>query len=651
MRLDDSPQRKYLSEQIRSIAVVSLYADGFERLTPRQRVLAYYLAQAGLAGDDIYTDQISAYGLRLTDLLDNLVGHLDEIDSELGAKISDYAKLVWIHHGNYDLDSYRKFTPDFTFEQLKEVALAAWKRGARFGLRDKKQLNEALVGLRDSIFNPDYKPMLTVKNPPAGHDVISASSCNFYDNVTLQEVQSFKERYKLNSRVAKFRGKLVEQPYRAGTPDGKVRPGRYAKQLRRMISFIQLAIRRADPEQRAVLRKLIRFYRTGFEKDWLDYNIAWVKLNPTVDMISGFVETYLDPRNAKGSFETIVSFVDPEATRLMQRLAENAEYFEMHAPWKDEYKKRDFKPPVANAINVLVATGDGGPFCPGGINLPNEQAIREKYGTKSVLLNNIMHAAAAAIGEKAAVEFSSSEEERVRAVKHRLRARDLLVALHEIVGHGSGKVSERLKEDPHAYLKEYYSTLEECRADLVALWSFWDPKLAEIGVTNHQEVAKAGYDAYVRSALVLLNRYSDSLTIEEDHDRATQLIINYTMHRNGSIQQIEKNSKIFLRVRDHTAMRDAVGELLSELMRIKAEGDYDSIKKLVVEHAVRVNTSWRDQVVERCKRINLPKKAAFIMPILKPIHDKRGRIIDAGLRYPESFTELQLHLFKQKRNP
>ncbi len=645
----DSADRRYLREQIGSIAVVSVYADGFEKLNPRQRVLAYYLAQAGIAGDEIYADQISPYGLRLSSFLDHLIAHLDDTEPELRAKISDYVKLVWIHHGNYDMDSYHKFTPEFTFEQLQDVVSRAWAAGARFGLRNKRQLNQEMKSLRDPVFNPDYKPVLTMKNPPPGLDIITASSVNLYENLTLQEAESAKEQFGLNSRLAKIGRRIIEQPYRAGAPAEGIPSGRYAKQLRRMISCIGTAVRYSDPEQRAVLRKLIRFYKTGRERDWLDYNVAWVGANPTVDLISGFIETYLDPRSEKGSFEALVSFVDPEATRLMRRLAENAQYFESRAPWKDEYKKRDFEPPVANAINVIAATGDAGPLCPSGINLPNEQAIRERYGTKSVLLNNIMSAFTAAIGERAAIEFSSSEEERERAAKYRVRARDLLVAMHEVVGHGSGKVSEKVKEDPHVYLKEYYSTLEECRADLVALWNYWDPKLAEIGVQDYQEVAKAGYDAYARSGLIMLNRYPNSTTIEEDHDRGTQLVINFATERHGSIQPIEKGPKTYLVVKSYERMREAVGELLAELMRIKAEGDYDAARDLVNRHAIGLNTAWRDQVMKRCREINLPKKAAFIMPIVEPIHDRRGGITDARLRYPDSLTELQLHLWNQKR--
>jgi len=649
MRSDSSVQRRYPTEQVGSIAVVSLYADGFEQLDSKQRLLAYYLARAGIAGDEIYTDQVSSYGIRLANMLNHIVPHLDDVEPNLSKKVADYAKLFWMNHGNYDLDTCRKFTPEFTFEQLGEVALKAWTEGERFGLLNKRQLAQETAELRDPIFNLDYRSVLTVKNPPPGQDIISASSCNLYENVSLKEVESIKEEYKLNSRIARIGRRIVEQPYRAGTQDDKIRPGRYARQLREMISFVELAIRYAEPMQKAVLRKLIRFYRTGREKNWLDYNVAWVKTSSQVDMISGFVETYLDPRGAKGSFETIVSFIDPEATRLMRLLAENALYFETRAPWKDDYKKREFDPPVANGINVLLATGEGGPFCPAGINLPNEQAIRQKYGTKSVLLTNIMRAATAAIGEKAAMEFSATDQERQREAKYRVKARDLLVAMHEVVGHGSGKVSDTLKEDPRVYLKEYYSTLEECRADLVALWDFWDPKLEEIGVQDYQEVAKAGYDAYARSGLVMLNTYRDSTTIEEDHDRGTQLVINYVAKRNGSVQSIERDSKVYLVVNDYARMREAVGELLSELMRIKAEGDYDSIKRLVNEHAVNLNPAWRDQVVERCKRIDLPRKAAFIMPILEPIRDSRGRVVDVGIRYPQNLTELQLHLASQKR--
>jgi dipeptidyl-peptidase-3 len=326
----------------------------------------------------------------------------------------------------------------------------------------------------------------------------------------------------------------------------------------------------------------------------------------------------------------------------MRDLASNAQYFEARAPWRDEFKKQNVHPPVANVITVVSEAGDGGPNSAAGINLPNEQDIRQQYGTKSVLLFNVSSAFTAAIGEKSINEFSATDVEKDRAKKYGQTARRLMVAMHEVLGHGSGKVSDKLTGDPRSYLKEYYSALEEARADLVALWNFADPKLTELGVADQQEIMKAAYDAETRNALVILYRYPESDQIEEDHDRGTQMITTYLRERFNCIEPITQDGKIFLRVTDYEKMHQGVGELLAELMRIKAEGDYDGMKKLMNTYGVRLNQAWRDDVQKRAAAVHLPKRAAFISPLLEPVRDAAGKITDAKIRYTHDFAEVML---------
>ena len=636
------PERRYLIEQIGPVALVQFYADGFEKLTPRQRLLAYYLAEAGIAGDPIYYDEISPYGLELKQVLEGIWTHPQGIAPATLEKLRRYTKLVWVYHGNYDLDSSRKFLPEFTPAELRAAARQALHNGANFGVRAPAALDAKLKRLEQPVFDANYRPVLTVKNPPPGQDILTASGNNLYENVTLAEVEKLQARYGLNSRVAKRGGKVTEEVWRAGTPDKKVPPGRYAAHIRRIIANLEKAAAAAEPDQADVLRKLVRYYQTGEKSDWYDYNIAWVKAGVSVDAINGFVEQYLDPRSEKGAYESVVSFVDTEQTKLMRDFAANAQYFEGRAPWRDEFKKQNVRPPVANVITVVSEAGESGPISPAGINLPNEQDIRQKYGTKSVLLFNVSGAFAAATGEKAAEEFSASEEEKQRARKFRQRSRNLLVAMHEVIGHGSGKVSEKLTADPRAYLKEYYSALEEARADLVALWNFTDAKLAELGVTDQEEVMKAAYDSYVRNALVLLDRYPQGDEVQEDHDRGSQMIVHYLMDRFGCIEAVTQEGKVYLRVTDYARMRQGVGELLAELMRIKGEGDYKGIKKLMDTYGVKLNTGWRDQVIERAKRIGLPTRAAFISPLVEPVKDAAGKIVDARIRHTQDFAAVML---------
>ena len=635
-------ERRYLIESVDGVALVQFYVDGFDKLAPKQRLLAYYLAEAGIAGDPIYYDEISPYGLELKQLLEGIWTHPQGIDAAAMEKIRRYTKLVWIDHGNYDLDSSRKLLPEFTRAELRAAAQRALKNGANLGVKGAAALDAKLKRLEQPIFDPDYRPALTVKNPPPGKDILTASGTNLYENVTLAEAEKVKERYGLNSRVAKRGGKVIEEAWRAGTPDRKVPPGRYAAYIRRIIANLEKAAAVAEPEQADVLRKLVRYYQTGEKSDWYAYNIAWVKAAVTVDAINGFIEQYLDPRSEKGAYESVVSFVDFEQTKLMRDFAGSAQYFETRAPWRDEYKKQNVQPPVANVITVVSETGESGPISPSGINLPNEQDIRQQYGSKSVLLFNVSGAFAAAIGEKATQEFSASDEEKGRGRKYRQRARNLLVAMHEVIGHGSGKVSPKLTQDPHAYLREYYSALEEARADLVALWNFPDPKLAELGVADQEEVMKAAYDNYARQGLTLLYHYPQGDQVEESHDRGTNMIVHYLLDRFGCIEPVTREGKIYLRVTDYGKMHQGVGELLAELMRIKAEGDYNAIKKLMDTYGTKLNPAWRDQVVERCKRIGLPARPAFISPLVEPVKDSAGKVVDARIRHTQDFAAVML---------
>jgi dipeptidyl-peptidase-3 len=634
--------RRYLIEQAGSFAVTQLYADGFENLSPRERLLAYHLAEAGIAGDPIYYDQISPYGLDLKRLLEGIWTHAAGIDPALMEKIRGYTKLVWIQHGNYNLDSSRKFLPEFTPAELNAAARRAFENGADFGVKTEASLNALLSRLEKPIFDSNYKPFLTAKTPPPGLDVLTASGNNLYENVTREDAEKLTERYALNSRLVKSNGRVTEEVYRAGTPDGKVPPGRYAVYLRRVISHLDQAAAVAEPAQADVIRKLIRYYQTGEKSDWYEYCTAWVKSATDVDAINGFIEVYLDPLGAKGAFESVVSFVDTEQTRLMRSLAASAQYFEQRAPWLDAYKKQNIHLPVANVITVVSEAGEAGPTSPAGINLPNEQDIRQKYGTKSVLLFNVTTAYAEATGQKSLREFSSTEAEIDRGVKFGTEARKLLIAMHEVLGHGSGKVNDRLAADPRVYLKEYYSTLEEARADLVALWDFADPKLTELGVANQEELMRAAYDAEARAGLTLLYRYPHGDQIEEDHDRGTQMIVQYLMEKFGCIEPVTRDGRIYLRVADYAKMRTGVGHLLAELMRIKAEGDYEAIRNLVGTYGVKLNSEWRDQVQQRGARIGLPTRGAFVSPLIEPVRDAGGKIVDAKPRYTLDLAEVML---------
>jgi dipeptidyl-peptidase-3 len=631
-----------LVERVGDHGFVQLQAPSFGQLTARQQALAYWLSQASIAIDPIIYDQLSQFGVREKRLLEEIVAHPAGVAPDALGKIRSFALLFWANRGNHNDYTAQKFLPTFTIDELKQAASKAQANGAfKTGYADLPPLATAdavakeIDALRAALFDASFEPMVTTKSPPAGKDIIQASANTFYRGLTLDEMKSVKERYALNSRAVKGSdGTIREEVYRAGTLDGKVPPGLYAVYLKKAIEYLEKARGVADPAQAKVIGELITFYQTGEFSDWLAFGMDWVRNDAAVDFANGFIEVYRDARGAKGSSQSFVTITDKPVTDAAVKLAQNAAYFEDKAPWDAKYKRKDFQPPVVKAVETLIETGDFH-ISTIGDNLPNENEVHEKYGTKNFLLLGSAHALNGAASTKTLAEFIAAPDEIARSGKYGEEADDLLTAMHEVIGHGSGKLSDRVKGGAEPYLKEYFSTLEEARADLMAMWNVWDRKLKELGlVTEPEEVARAMYDAQARAALVQLRRIPRGDSIEEDHQRNRQLIVEYIMDKTGAIERYTQNGKSYIRVKDYQKMRQGVGQLLAELMRIKAEGDYAAIKTLVDKYGVHFDTSLRDQVVTRFKALDLPTYWAGVNPLLTAQFDAGGAVTSVRVTYP-----------------
>ena len=632
-----------LVDRVGNTGFVQIHAASFNDLSPREKQLAYWLTQAAIAIDPIIYDQLSWYGLRQKRLLEEIVSHAEGIDPATMTKIVDYAKLFWGNRGNHNDLTAQKFVPQFTFEELQTAALQAQRNGA-FGssyadlpaLNGEDALKKEVADLKQSIFDAEFEPMTTAKSPQGGKDIVQASANSFYGpDVTLADLKNFKAKYPLNSRVVKeANGTLKEEVYRAGTPDGSVPAGLYATFLKRANGYLAKALAIADPQQAKVICALIRFYQTGEYDDLINFDTLWVQNNAKVDFANNFIEIYRDANGMKASSQAFVSVTDQGLTKEMEKLAQNAEYFERKAPWDTKYKKTAFTPPTVKAIETIVETGDFG-MTTIGDNLPNENEIHEKYGTKNFLFTGSSRALSAAAGHKMIEEFGPSQAVIQRNIKYGQQADEFMTALHEVIGHGSGKLSPRLKSGSEPYLKEYFSTLEEARADLSALWNIWDPKLKQLGLIegDQDEVAKAMYDQAAMVVLTQLRRIPRGDSIEEDHQRDRALIANYIRDKTGSIRMFERDGKTFVEVTDYQKMKQGVGMLLAELMRIKAEGDYDAIKALVDKYGVHFDPKLRDQVVERYKALDIP---TYWVGVNAQLNAKmaNNNVQDVGMVYP-----------------
>ncbi len=629
--------RTYLLERVSDAAVVQVYADGFERLPLREKTLAWHLYQAALAGRDIYYDQRYRHALEMRDVLEAVIRNPDGIDPGTLDAITRYTKLFWLNSGPYLQLTSRKFVLDLAPERFEAAVRRAVANGAGVPLEGAASLDARLARLRPAFFDPSYEPFVTNKSPDGG-DVLASSANNLYHGVSTRDLEGFVERFRLNSRLVKTAAGLVEEVYSVG--------GKYGDAIARIVAHLEDAVPLAAPAMQKALRALIRFYRTGEDEDRRAYDIAWVAdKDSTVDTINGFIEVYLDARGAKAAWEAVVFHVNTAKTDACRRIAAHAQWFEDHMPYAPEYRRAAVQGVTARAIDVIVEVGDAGPMTPIGINLPNDEAIREVHGSKSVSLANVVEAYDRSQPAEFREEFSWTAEEAARAEKWGSLAGELTTNLHEIVGHGSGQVSERLSGSPQTWLREFYSSLEETRADLVALYFVADPVSVELGLVeadDHDELVLAEYEGYARNALVQLRRIREGSTIEEDHMRNRQAIVHWLMANTSAVQRRVRDGKTYYVTTDTAAFRDGCGRLLAEVQRIKSEGDYAAARELFEAHGSRFDPELRDEIVRRVDALQLPSYTGFVMPELTPVRDEDGRIADVRISYPCSLADQML---------
>lgn len=630
--------RPYLLERVDEAAVVQVYADGFASLPLREKTLVYHLYEAALAGRDIYYDQRYAHNLAMRDIVEAVVSHPQGIETSVIEELRRYTKLFWLNTGPYNNLTARKFVLKLTPSQLVSAMTQARKNGATFPVKAGESLEGLMKRYEPMFFDPHFDPIVTNKTPGEGKDLLQASANNLYQGVTMKDLEAFPERYGLNSRVVKGPdGKVVEEPYRIG--------GRYGSQIAAIATHLEAAIPFATPTMAEALRALVRFYRTGSEEDRKAYDIAWVRDKESpVDTINGFVEVYLDARGIKGAWEGIVFYVNHEKTTRIRTIAANAQWFEDRMPWDPKFRKPDVRGITANAIDVVVETGDSGPITPVGINLPNDQAIRERYGSKSVSLSNINEAYDKSTPEGMRSEFAWDEAEVARAKAWSAFASELATDMHEVIGHASGRQADGVTETPPQLIKEQYSALEEARADLVALYFIADAKMVDLGLcaaADHAEIVRAEYEGYARNALVQLRRVREGTQIEEDHMRNRQMIVHWLMANTTAIEKRTRGGKTYYALADVETFRQGVGRLLAEVQRIKSTGDYAAARRLFETYGVHFDPKLRDEVVARVERLHLPSYTGFVMPKLDAVR-KDGAIVDVTISYPADLTKQML---------
>lgn len=627
-------------DRFADIQVLRYDIEGFDKLTLNQKKLVYYLTQAGLAGRDIYYDQNNKFNLEIRKMLEKVVeNYKGDQNAPDFQKFMQYAKQVWfangIHH-HYGMD---KIMPAFDQSYLQKLLK---ETGATLS-----------ADATEAMFSTTKYMKRKVKD--ANVDMIVASANNFYgEGVTQKMVEDYYAKvinkddhtpveYGLNSTMVLKDGKLVEETWKSG--------GKYGKAIDQIIFWLEKATTVAEnTKQKNALEKLIEYFRTGDLKTWDEYNILWAHATEgDIDYILGFIEIYGDAIGKRATFESIVQITDFEASKQMKVLADNAQWFEDHSPLLPEHKKKNVKGVSYKVIQAASESGDCSPATPIGVNLPNNEWIREQHGSKSVSLGNIISAYNKASGPGMLKEFANDQEEIDRCEKYGALAGKLHTALHEVIGHASGQINKGVGQ-PSATLKNFASTLEEARADLVGLYYIMDPKLVELGVIPTTEVGKAEYDDYIRNGLMTqLQRLDLGKNVEEEHMQNRQLVAAWVFEKGAKdkvIDKIVRNGKTYYNINDYNKLRTLFGELLKEIQRIKSEGDYAAGKHLVETYGVKVDPNIHKEVLERVKPLNIAPYKGFVNPIYTAVKNDKGEIIDIKLENKQSFVEQMLYYGK-----
>ena len=644
----------YTVEQFADLQILRYRVPGFENLSLQQKELVYYLTEAALQGRDILFDQNGKYNLRIRRTLEAVyTGYKGDKNTPDFKAMEVYLKRVWFSNGIHHHYGSEKFVPGFAPEFFKEAVLSV--DTSTLPLAEGQTAEQLCDELFPVIFDPAVMPKRV--NQAAREDLVLTSACNYYDGVTQKEAEDFYNAmkdpkdetpvsYGLNSRLVKENGKIQEKIWKVG--------GLYGQAIDKIVYWLKKAEGVAEnPEQKAVIAELIKFYETGDLKTFDEYAILWVKdLNSLVDFVNGFTESYGDPLGMKASWESLVNFKDMEATHRTEIISGNAQWFEDHSPVDKQFKKDEVKGVSAKVITAAILAGDLYPATAIGINLPNSNWIRSHHGSKSVTIGNITDAYnKAAHGNGFNEEFVYSDAELQLIDKYADLTGELHTDLHECLGHGSGKLLPGV--DPDA-LKAYGSTIEEARADLFGLYYVADPKLVELGLTPNEDAYKAEYYTYLMNGLMTqLVRIEPGNNVEEAHMRNRQLIARWVFEKGAAdkvVELVKKDGKTYVVVNDYEKLRELFGELLSEIQRIKSTGDYQSAHDLVESYAVKVDPALHAEVLERYKKLNLAPYKGFVNPKYEAVVDAAGKITDVKVTYDEGYAEQMLRYSKDYSN-
>jgi dipeptidyl-peptidase-3 len=641
---------RFQVDQFADMKILRYQVPGFEALTPAQKELIYYLGEAALSGRDIFWAQNYKHNLRIRRTLDAIVeGYKGDRTDPQWDKFLVYVKRIWFANGIHHHYSQDKFVPEFTPEYF--AALVKGSEGVTFPLDAGQTADDLIAFLKPILFDPTVAAKKVSQD--STKDLVAQSAVNFYEGVTQAEVEAYYKKiavkddptpisYGLNSRVVKKDGNVVEEVAKVG--------GLYGPAIEKIVYWLEKAAGVAENEpQKKIIEKLIEYYRTGDLKKFDEYSVLWVgDVQSRIDFVNGFIEVYQDPMGRKAAWESLVNFKDIAATKRADALSSAAQWFEDRSPVDARFKKKEVKGVSAKVITAAMLGGACYPVTPIGINLPNANWIRGAHGSKSVTLENITYANnQSTLNSGFGQEFAASAEELERAKTYGALAGNIHTDIHEVLGHGSGKLLPGVAAEA---LKNYHSPIEESRADLFALYYIMDEKMLELGLLPSLDAAKADYDSSIRNGLMTqLTRIRPGKTVEQAHMRGRAMVAHWAYEKglpeNVIVKEV-RDGKTYFAIKDYQKLRALYGRLLAEIQRITSEGDYPAARDLIENYGVKVEPELHAEVLARYAKLNLAPYGGFLNPVYTPVVEN-GRIVDVKIEYPDDYVKQMLRYGKE----
>ncbi len=644
---EDSTVFEVKVDRFADLQILRYQVPGIDQLTPKQKELVYYLSQAALSGRDMIYASNYKHNIQIRRTLEEIYkNYSGDKSTEDWKNFEIYLKRIWFSNGIHHHYSEKKIQPEFSAEYFGTLMANSPK--AKWPLLEGETAEQLTAKFSSVLFDTTIAAKKVVKDK--GFDKIQASANNYYgDGITESEaIAHYKNQmvkgdktpieYGLNSRLVKKDGEIMDMTYKIG--------GLYSGALENVVYWLEKAKTVAENEKQAKhIGLLIEYFTTGDLKKWDETNLAWIESTEgDIDFILGFIEVYGDAIGYKGAYEGVIEINDFEASKQMSIMSENVQWFEDNSPIMDEHKKANVVGVTYKVVNAAMESGDAAPATPIGVNLPNSNWIRANHGSKSVSLGNIVQAYSDASGSGSTEEFYLTKEVQERVKKHGKRAGKLHTAMHEVIGHASGKINEGIGT-PKETLKNYSNTLEEARADLVALYYIYDQKLVDLGLMESLDVGKAEYDSYIMNGMMLqLRRLEKGDNVEEDHMRNRQLIAAWCFEKGADenvIEKVVKDGKTYFVVNDYDKLRVLFGELLREIQRLKSEGDFEAAEKLVEGYGIQADQDLMQEVKDRYEQFNLAPYSGFVQPTLTPVMEG-DKFVDLKVTHDQGYVDQML---------